>query len=51
MSQDAGKIDRPISIEWIGLDESCPPSVEASLDTPHAVETEPKELEGASNRQ
>ena len=34
-----------------GAKKSCPPSVETSLDTSHAIETVPEELESASNRQ
>jgi type IV secretory pathway VirB2 component (pilin) len=34
-----------------GAKKSCPSSVEAPLDTPHAVETVPEKFESASNRQ
>jgi type IV secretion system protein VirB2 len=34
-----------------GAKKSCPTSVEVPLDTAHAVETVPEELECASNRQ
>jgi hypothetical protein len=51
VSKDAGKIDRPVSIEWISLDEPCPPSVEKRLDTTHTVETVSEELECAADGQ
>ena len=34
-----------------GAKKSCPSSVEASLDTPHAIKTVPEEFESTSNRQ
>jgi hypothetical protein len=51
MSEDAGKIHRPVSMKWIGLYKSGSLPVEERLDPPHPVESIPEELERAPDSQ